>query len=147
MLVNFAKFPSIEFLCHLLSIVQASINSSPLPLTLCPQDFLRTYVQIHPKPLRNWPCAIKRMRASMKLVINRCIAQLIIQASVSSIINHRLFTRVMLQRNPPLTEAGRHLVSGQRIKTSRGRENRMSFQSKSVHVGLGTSHHGSALNC
>lgn len=121
---------------------------SPLPLTLCPQDFLQTpNVQIHPKPLRNWPCAIKRMRASMKLVINRCIAQLIIQASVSSIINYRLFTRVMLQRNSPFTEPGRHLVSGQRVKMSRGRKNRMSFQSKSVPVGLGTSHHGSALNC
>ena len=41
----------------------------------------------------------------MKLVINRCIAQLIIQASVSSVINHRLFTRVVLQRNPPTYRA------------------------------------------
>ena len=87
-------------------------------------------MQIHPRTLRNWPCAIKRVGASMKWATNRCIARLIIQASVSSIINHRLFTRVLWQRNLPLTEPGRHMVSGigigWRIKMSRGRENTVS---------------------
>lgn len=75
-----------------LSIVEPS--NSPSLLTLCPEDFLQTLcVQIHPRSLRNWWCAVKRMRATVKLVVNRCIAQLIFQASVSSIINHRLFTK------------------------------------------------------
>lgn len=83
----------------------------------------------------------------MKLVINRCIAQLIIQASVSSIINHRLSLQescckethhLQSQEAPGIRTEG---------KDEQREKNSMSFQSKSVPVGLGTSYHGSALNC